>query len=216
MSTFNEKQQEEQLKELELRLDGLEKNVCDTLDPETFIKQTSNVTNLAERLEGLVKKYKELENDNDDIKHLVEKYQEYESFLEKDFNDNPHLHTNEKKAILLSAFDDFKKIQENLAEVESLYKITLEKEDNPIQDLHALELKVSKQEIQTQNLLIQCVDFKKELEQFLSNYNDLVNHHIFFLFIITYFYVLFLIKRSSSYHKSFLHGMHKLQRLRIR
>ena len=78
------------------------------------------------------------------------------------------------KKYYLKYFDDFKKIQENLAEVDSLYKITLEKEQNPIQDLRALELKVSKQEIQTQNLLLQCIDFKKELEGFLSNYNDLV------------------------------------------
>ena len=123
MATFNEKQNEELLKELELRLDSLEKSVCDTLDPETFIKETQSVTNLAERLEGLVKKYKELENDNDDIKHLVEKYQEYESFLEKSFDENP-IYIQMRKAILLSAFDDFKKIQENLAEVDSLYKIT--------------------------------------------------------------------------------------------
>eukprot|EP01084_Bolivina_argentea_P118854 210835_1 len=172
MATFNEKQQEQDLKELELRLNSLERSVCDTLDPDSFTKETSSVTNLAERLEGLIKKYKELENDNDDIKHLVEKYTEYESFLEKNFDENPHLHTNEKKAILLSAFDDFKKIQENLAEVDSLKKIALEQ--NPIKDLHALELKVSKSEIQTQNLLLQCVDFKKELEQFLADYNDLV------------------------------------------
>merc|ERR1712032_24809 len=119
-----------------------------------------------------VKKYKELENDNDDIKHLVEKYREYESFLEKNFEDNPHLHTNEKKAILLSAFDDFKKIQENLAEVDALQSIALDK--NPIPDLHALELKVSKSEIHTQNLLMECVGFKKELEKFLSDYNDLI------------------------------------------
>ena len=176
MATFSEKQQEQDLKELELRLNSLEKNVCDTLDPEAFIKETNSVTNLAERLEGLVKKYKELENDNDDIKHLVEKYTEYESFLEKKFNEKPHFHTTEKKAILLSAFDDFKKIQENLAEVESLKKIALE--SNPIKDLHALELKVSKQEITTQNLLLQCVDFKKSLQQFLSDYNDLVNIYI--------------------------------------
>merc|ERR1712130_1060598 len=141
--------------------DALEKNVCDTLDPETFVKETQNVTNLAERLEGLVKKYKELEGENDDIKHLVEKYNEYESFLEKEFDDNPHLHTNEKKAILLSAFDDFKKISESLAEVDALQSIALDK--NPIPDLHALELKVSKSEIHTQNLLMECVGFKKEL-----------------------------------------------------
>jgi len=172
MATFNEQQQNEDLKELELRLNTLEKSVCDTLDPEAFTKETNCVTNLAERLEGLVKKYKELENDNDDIKHLVEKYTEYESFLDKDFDETPHLHTNEKKAILLSAFDDFKKIQEYLAEVDSLKKIALE--SNPIKDLHALELQVSKQEIASQNLLLQCVGFKKEVEKFLSDYNDLV------------------------------------------
>ena len=59
------------------------------------------------------------------------------------------------------------------------------KKNNPIQDLRALELKVSKQEIQTQNLLLQCVDFKKELESFLSNYNDLVKinymHYIIYI-----------------------------------
>lgn len=141
------------------------------MDPETFLRETNSVSGLAERLESLVRKYKELENENDDIKHLVEKYLEYESFLEKEFEDNPHLHTNEKKAILLSAFDDFKKIQQNLAEVDALKDMAME---TPIKDLYALELKVSKSEIRTQNLLMECVGFKKELEQFLSDYNDLI------------------------------------------
>ena len=171
MSTFNERQHEDDLKQLEFRIEGLEKSVCDTLDPEEFVGETSAVTNLAERLEGLIKKYVELEKQNDDIKHLVEKYREYESFLEKSFDDNPHLHTNEKKAILLSAFDDFTKIQEYLSEVDSLKKIALN--ENPIKDLHAVELKVSKSEIKTQNLLIDCVNFKKDLEKFLADYNDL-------------------------------------------
>lgn len=191
MSTFSGKQQIEDLKEIEMRLDGLESNICDTLDPETFVRETNSVTNLAERLEGLVKKYKELENDNDDIKHLVEKYTEYESFLEKNFEENPHLHTNEKKAILLSAFDDFKKIQENLAEVDALKSVALD--GNPIKDLHALELKVAKTEMQTQSLLMDSIEFKKELEQFLSDYNDLVqsSQYIYFTQII-FLFVLFL------------------------
>ena len=157
-----------------------------------------------------MKKYNELETEHDDIKHLIEKYNEFEAFLEKDIKDPPNLHSSEKKAILLSAFNDFKKISQQLAEVENLKKLAMEK--NPIKgavcnayttsnnyvtlfffvffffliailrvyefvtrtDLQQLENNVSNIEINTQDLLLATVDFKKDLEKFLTNYNDLV------------------------------------------
>ena len=130
MSSIPSSQREEDLKSLEKRIRALEQSVCDTLNEDDFVKETKHVSNLATRLSILVKKYNELETEHDDIKHLIEKYNEFEAFLEKDIKDPPNLHSSEKKAILLSAFNDFKKISQQLAEVENLKKLAMEK--NPI------------------------------------------------------------------------------------
>lgn len=197
MTTFTLKQHEEDLKTLEKRLDSVERGVCDALNNDRFIIETASITNLAERIETLVVKYREIENENDNIKQLVEKYMEYESFLEKEIDESPSIHTSEKKAILLSAFEDFHRIQHQLSEVQHLKEYVLGTNANPIKDLKALELHVSKVEVNTGHLLQDCIIFKRNLDQFLDEYDVQV---CFVCFLYAFYFIMKVFLHLCAFH----------------
>jgi len=161
---------EEDFAHLQKRVENLERHLCDAVNHEEFATQTNGITNLAKQLDDLVKRYDEIEKENEDIKDVVSKYEEFQSFLDKEFKDKPFVSTAEKTAILLSAFTEFKHMAVQLAEVEQLKGPALE--HNPVRDAKKTEAEAVKAELETQKLLLDALEFKKQLEEFLTNYND--------------------------------------------
>ncbi|ETO32081.1 hypothetical protein RFI_05034 [Reticulomyxa filosa] len=181
---------EEDIQNLEKRVESVERHLCDAVNREEFLEQTKGTTNLAKQLDELVKRYEEVEKENEDIKDVVAKYEEFESFLDKEFKDKPFVSTTEKTAILLSAFSEFKHMAVQLAEVEQLKSVALD--HNPIRDLTKTDSILVKAELDTQSLLLDTLHFKQQLDDFLTNYNDYVMLFIFFFQTNKiYFYVFY-------------------------